>query len=265
METVNLDRVQYGYYNVSGDVWTPDLGFIGDTGVPGLGEYITAWIYQINTANVRDPYRYSRLALNVTGSVVAAAAPTDLVYIGVTASSSPALWTDSAGGNPPPGTTVDYSAGWTPLGGVTASLNGDIGDAILDPVTNTNSYDLADIRQYIEPTDGVLNGYIGITLRYQTAGLAVTGLGSTFEAFLQLTVERNTFWTGQAGGPWAGQRTRVGLDGRFGMPYSALELVEDGESSGVWVRPEHWDPEDPEPDYTGNPQEGVREDDVPVQ
>jgi hypothetical protein len=55
-----------------------------------------------------------------------------------------------------------------------------------------------------------------------------------------------------------GERARGVRDQRFGMPALSTHLVQDGDQPGLWVNPEHSDPEDEfrESDYLPDPHEG---------
>jgi hypothetical protein len=93
--------------------------------------------------------------------------------------------------------------------------------------------------------------------------LVVGILGSCTVSAVTLTGRSVPFWTGTPSLGDPGSRRRAVLDDRYGMPAFSDTLVEDGFLEGRWVRPDDWDPEDPEADYPGNSQEG-EVDDVPV-
>ena len=136
-----------------------------------------------------------------------------------------------------------------------------IGLRCTEPVTGNLLYDLSVFSHILESccADGILNMSIQLMT---TGGSSYANLTPT------LVIEELDFFTGVAGtkGRERGDsRVRVVRDSRFGMPAWSDELVEDGDSPGVWVKPKHSDPEDPEREYIGNPREGARDDDVPLE
>lgn len=77
-----------------------------------------------------------------------------------------------------------------------------------------------------------------------------------------LTLTTVPAFTGVLGGPM-NMPVRAVLDSRFGFPAFSDELVPDGDQPGLWVRPEHWDPEDRQQEYEPSPTEGTVDDEIP--
>jgi len=141
-----------------------------------------------------------------------------------------------------------------------STLNTALGTAVTEPVVGSTYYDISD--------------FIPIFENYNSAGIVNMSIqiGVTVASYVllypYLLIEALDFFTGVAGSKGrerGDSRVRVVRDSRFGMPAWSDELVEDGDSPGVWVKPKHSDPEDPEREYIGNPREGVRDDDVPLE
>lgn len=76
-----------------------------------------------------------------------------------------------------------------------------------------------------------------------------------------VTSQESVFFSGLAGGA-TGPRVRAVRDHRFGLPAWNTQLVRDGDNPGLFVRPDDFDPDDPEQSYRPRPGEGTVDDEI---
>jgi hypothetical protein len=217
--------------------------------------------FDIQSANALDPNRYGDMYLNLQ---LIAGAPTTL-RVWVALDVSPFFGNGITGYPvsfrtdlvaPPNGSWLgDFP--WT-----AGDISIPAGPLLQDLVNNTVQTDLISLRDFIEyqylPNKDTSNGQVLFGFEF------VPNNGASASVTPTLTGTRVPFYTGVMGGPHAGDRTRMVLDDRYGMPTSVWDITEDEYLEGRYVRVSDKDPEDPDPEYTGNPTEGERYDDVPL-
>ena len=105
-------------------------------------------------------------------------------------------------------------------------------------------------------------GRIAVSLMITTTVILKFNSSESAGTGPELLADQASFFAGLTGGP-TGPRQRFVLDGRFGMPALNTELVRDGDSPGLWVRPSDQDPEDEQATYRPKPGEGTVDDKIP--
>lgn len=274
--TRELTIVQFGYYqHFTGTWFGVALPFL-------MGYSFAAPLFQVwhgarcqlspDMSLERDRVRSLSISFNV--DVLGAPCPLGELWVAVDTAQNTQAFSNANPPSDPGGWYQPMMAGWelwgyddgtgwsapTPPATITVQL---APATVTDPVTGTvlPDYTSAGAVGILESANA--GGIINLSYAFDTA---VNRLANVTSCVLEVTeLDYFTGVTGARGNERPNDRCRVVRESRFRVPSWSDSLIEDGYRPGHWVRPAGWDPQEEFPDYVGNPREGVRDDDCPLE